>query len=155
GDAVQVPGAHPRRPAADLGELEPARAVEPLHVRRRRADLEEVDDLLPEHLQVLVAGRAVDAVRGDELRRDPARAHGLEGVGVVVARELVRHAAADGQRVVEALVTLDELLYGDARAAVDARGADGRLELVRAADLDRPRGAGGVARLEDEREADL
>src|ERR1700733_13418856 len=34
---VEVPGPDPGRTAADLGELQPLRAEEPLHVRRRRS----------------------------------------------------------------------------------------------------------------------
>jgi hypothetical protein len=57
------------------------------------------------------------------LRRDPARAHRLEDVRVVVADEVVYDAALDRQRVVEALVALDELLDRDRRALVDAARA--------------------------------
>ena len=44
GGGVEVPRPHARRPAADLGELEALGPVEPLHVRRRGADAERLDD---------------------------------------------------------------------------------------------------------------
>ena len=112
---VEVPAPHARRPAADLGELQALGPGEPLHVRGRRPDAERLDHALAHLLQLVVAGRRVDAVGGDELRRDPAGAHRLEHVRVVVRDEVVRDRAVDGDRVVEALVALDELLDGDRR----------------------------------------
>ena len=85
-----------------------------------------LDDLAAERLDLVVTPALVDAVGGDELRRDPARAHRLEHVGVVVGDEVVHDLAVDRDRVVEALVALDELLDRDRRAAVDAGGADRR-----------------------------
>ena len=73
-------------------------------------------------LHLVVHAGVVDAVGGDELRRDPARAHRLEHVRVVVRDEVVHHLAVDRDRVVEALVALDELLDGDRSAVVDAGG---------------------------------
>ena len=72
-DGVQVPRPHARRPAADLGELQALGAEEPLHVRRRRADAERLVDRAAERFDLVVHAGLVDAVGGDELRRDPAR----------------------------------------------------------------------------------
>ena len=68
--------------------------------------------------------------------------------------ELVHDLAVDGERVVEALVALDELLDGDGRARVDMRRRERLLELGRVVDAYGARGAGGVARLHDQRIAD-
>ena len=72
GGRVEVPGAHAGRPAADLAELQPLRAEEPLHVRGAGADPERLVDALPQLAQLLVVGHRVDPVGGQELRRDPA-----------------------------------------------------------------------------------
>src|SRR5680860_1846659 len=55
---VEVPGAHPRRATADLGELQPLGSEEPLHVRRARADPERLDDPLAHLTQLLVSDAA-------------------------------------------------------------------------------------------------
>ena len=115
---------------------------------------ERLDDLLA-HPPQLVVARRVDPVGGDDLGRDPARAHRLEDVRVVVRDELVHDVAADRDRVVEALVALDELLDGDRGAAVEPLVDDGALELAVVVDPLRAGGAGAGARLEDDRVADL
>ena len=125
GGGVQVPGADPRRPAADLGEPQALGPVEPLHVGRRRADAERVDHACAHLSHLGVERRAVDLVRGHELGRDPPLPHRLEDVGVVVRDPVVRDAAVDGDRVVEALVALDELLDGDRVGALRSRPAPG------------------------------
>ena len=58
-------------------------------------------------------------------------------------------------RVVEALVALDELLDGDLGAVVDAAAGDRLVQLVGAVDPLGARRPGAGGRLEDEREADL
>ena len=113
---VEVPRANARRPAADLGELEALRPDEPLHVGRRRPDAERVDRPSGPSPSPRRSPAAVDAVGGDELRRDPPRAHRLEHVRVVVRHEVVHDLAADADRVVEGLVALDELLDRDRSA---------------------------------------
>ena len=110
---VEVPGADARRAAADLAELQSLGPEEPLHVRRARADAERVVDPLAELAQLLVVGDRVEAVGRDELRRDPPHPHRLEHVREVVRDEVDGGVAVDRQRVVEALVPLDELLDGD------------------------------------------
>ena len=136
---VQVPAAHAGRTAPDLREVQPLRAGEPLHVRGRRADVERVDDGAAHLLQLVVDGLSVDAVGGHELRRDPARPHRLQHVRVVVRGEVHGHLPVDADRVVEALVALDELLDGDLGAVVDAAAGDRLLQLVGRVD---PLGAG-------------
>ena len=64
-------------------------------------------------------------------------------------------SAADRDRVVEALVALDELLDGDRGAAVEPLVDDRALELAVVVDPLRAGGAGAGARLEDERVADV
>ena len=110
---VEVPGADARRAAADLGELQPLRPEEPLHVRRAGADPERLDHPLAHLPHLLVVRHRVEPVRRDVLRRDPARPHRLEHVGEVVAHEVGGRTAVDGHRVVEALVALDVLLDRD------------------------------------------
>ena len=111
----------PGRAAADLGEAQALRAEEPLHVRRRRCRCRAPSITRAAHLLDLVVARLVHAVGGDDLRRDPAGAHRLEHVRVVVADEVVGDAAVDRQRVVEALVALDELLDRHRRAVGERR----------------------------------
>jgi hypothetical protein len=105
------------------------------------------------HLAHLVVGGAFYPVRRDDLRRDPAAAHRFEHVGIVVADEVAGDAAVDGQRVVEALVALDEFLDGDRRAVGETARAHRGGELVGACGAVGSGGAGGVARLQDHRKA--
>ena len=79
-----------------------------------------LDDALPHLGDLAVEGGVGDAVGGDELRRDPAGAHRLEDVGVVVRGPVVDDVPVDRDGVVEALVALDELLDRDRRRAVAA-----------------------------------
>jgi len=95
--------------AADLGELEALGAEEPLHVRRRVAQRQRVDDVA-RHLAQLAVAVLLDAVRHRDLRRDGTLAARLEAAGEVVRREVVPHARVVGDRVEEALVPFDELL---------------------------------------------
>ena len=149
---VEVPGADPRWATADLGEPQPLRSEEPLHVRRARADPERLHHRLAHLTQLLVVADRLDAVGGDELRGDPAGAHGLEHVGVVVAHEVGRSGTIDRQRVVEPFVSLDELLHRD---RVDTLGAEGLQHLAELGLVVHARGVRcpcTAARLEDERE---
>ena len=146
------PGADTRRPAADLGEPQALGAVEPLHVGRRRGDPERVDDPGAQLPHLGVERRVVDPVRGDELGRDPAVPHRLEHVGVVVRDPVVHDVAVDGDRVVEALVALDELLDGDRVGAPKPPGAP--VQLGHRVHPDGALRARSRPRLEDQREAD-
>ena len=152
---VEVPAAHAGRAAADLGEVQPLRPGEPLHVGGRRADAEGGDHGPAHLLDLVVAGLAVDAVGGDELRRDPPRPHRLQHVRVVVRGELHGHGAVDADRVVEALVALDELLDGDLGTVVDAAAGDGLGQLVGCVDPFGTGRSGPGRRLEHQREPDL
>ena len=67
----------------------------------------------------------------------------------------MRHVAVDGDRVVEALVALDELLDRDLGAVVDTAASDRPVELGGRVDARGARRAGAGGRLDDEREADL
>ncbi len=60
----------------------------------------------------------------------------------------------DGDRVVEAFVTLDELLDRDGLRALGAERAECRVELGAVVDPGRVKGAGARTWLEDERIAD-
>ena len=96
---------------------------------------------------------AVDAVRRDELRADPAVPHRLEDVRVVVRDEVQARRPVDRQRVVEALVPLDELLDRD-RVGGGRRWASAASSSARLLDPDRVERTGRRARLEDQRVAD-
>ncbi len=67
----------------------------------------------------------------------------------------MHHPAADRDRVEEALVPLDELLGGDRGATVDTLLDDRALELTVVVHPPGAGGAGGAARLEDDRVAHL
>ena len=114
GGGVEVPGADARRAAADLGEAQTLRArrTTPCGSPRCRCPSASMTRL-PELADLVVERRVVDPVGGDELGRDPPVPHRLEHVGVVVRRPVVGDVAVDGDRVVEALVALDELLDRD------------------------------------------
>ena len=102
-----------------------------------------------------VVGRGVDAVGRDELRADPALAHRLEDVRVVVRDEVVGGVAVDADRVVEALVTFDELLDSDVAARPTApSSASARSSSASESTRHRSRCPGGGAGLEDDRVAD-
>ena len=152
---VEIPGANARRTAADLAEAQTLGPEEPLHVRRRRPDAERLDGAQAELAHLRVVRRGVDAVGRDELRADPALAHRLEHVRVVVRDEVVGGVAVDADGVVEALVTFDELLDGDVRwrptapssASARSSSASESTRLV-------PDAPGGGAGFEDDRVAD-
>src|SRR4051812_47811012 len=105
------------------------------------------------HLFDLSIGGRVHPVGGDDLRRYPAGAHRFKHIWEVMADEVVRHAAFDGECIVEALVPLNKLLNGDCRAfgqpACPGRG----LKLTWASGAEHAQGAGGSARLNDYRES--
>ena len=67
GGGVEIPRPHPGGSGTDLREVQTLGTGEPLHVRRRRADAECIDDPLAEVAQLSVAG-GIDPVRRDELR---------------------------------------------------------------------------------------
>src|SRR6185312_12645648 len=142
----------PGRAAPDLGELQPLRREEPLHVGRGGADAERLVNPPAEVAQLLVVRLPVDPVRRDELRRDPPGAHRLQHVREVVADEVQPRLAVHRQRVIEALVALDELLDRD-RVGVAERAQRGA-ELVPGVDLGGVQRAGTGTRLEDQRVAD-
>ena len=155
GRGVEVPAR--RRPGGrqPISEnLQPLRAVEPLHVGRRRPDAERLDDPGAHLADLAVERRVVDPVGRDELRRDPAVPHRLEDVGVVVRGPVVDDVAVDGDGVVEALVALDELLDGDRSRAVAPNDAERVRELGVVVDPGRALRAGAGPRLEDQRVAD-
>ena len=149
---VEVPGPDSRRPAADLAEAEPLRPVEPLHVGRRGTDVEGPDHPAAELPDLVVEGRRVDPVGGDELRRDPAVAHGVQHVRVVVRDPVMDRVTIDADRVVEALVPLDELLDRD-RLRVAER-VQGAVQLTRRVDARRAQSPGGRAGFQDQGIAD-
>src|SRR5690606_29380654 len=106
---VDVPLPDARRPAPDLREPEPLPPGEPFHVGRGGSDL-EYPDYVPRHLAYFgIAGR-VDAIRRDHLGRDPALAHRLQHVRVVVGDEFMRDLAIDREGIKEAFMPFDELL---------------------------------------------
>ena len=151
---VQVPGTHAGGTTAHLGEAQPARSVEPLHVGGRRADPEHLVDPVAHLLELAVALGVVDSVGGDELRRDPPGPHRLQHVRVVVADEVVRRPAVDRQGVVEALVALDELLDRHRGRSFGPEHLQGGVQLGVVVD---PAGAGRAGRrtwLDDQRVAD-
>ena len=80
-------------------------------------------------------------------------AHAFEHVRVVVASELVNRPAIDGDRVVEALVALDELFGGGGKPAVDPGFDDRMLQLGVVVDAIGARGARRVSGFEDDRVA--
>ena len=148
------PSSDSRRPATDLGELDA--------LRTENHSMWVADVSIPSapitarpiSFTSLYAG-LVDAVGGDELRRDPPRPHRLEHVRVVVRDEVVRHLAADADRVVEALVPLDEFLHRDRAPCSTPLRAMASSSSSGVVDPRRARRAGAVARLDDERVADL
>ena len=68
--------------------------------------------------------------------------------------ELVSDDSADGEGVEEPLVTLDELLDGDARAVRESAPLDRGVEADGIIGAERARRAGAVPRREDDGEAD-
>src|SRR5215470_645417 len=144
----QAPTPGGRHPISE--NFSPLGPKNPLHVRGRRPDAERGDDPLPHLTQFPVLRCAVDAVGGDELRRDPPGPHRLEHVRVVVRGEVHSHLAVDRDRVVEPLVALDELLDCDRRGALAAEHAEGLVELGVGVHPDSPRRPRPAARLEDQ-----
>jgi hypothetical protein len=118
-------------------------------VGRRGVETEGLDHLAAQGLDLVVA-RGAQTVGGDEHRRDLAVTHRLEHAGVVVGDELVRHLPADGDGVEEAFVALDELLDRHRGALAHASLGERSLELGVAVHPAGARGAGTVARLDDQ-----
>ena len=118
-----------------------------LGVGHHRGGFRHVVADLPELLDLVVAGHGIEPIGGDELRRDPARAHRLEHVRVVVRDEVVDDAAVDADGVVEALVALDELLDGDGAASLHAAGDERLFQLAGVVAAVGPGGARRVAGL--------
>ena len=93
---VEVPGADAGRAAADLGEPQPLRPEEPLHVRGATCRCPSASLTRCAHLaQLAVVRRRVDPVGRDELRRDPPGPHRVEHVRVVVRDEVDATAPVD------------------------------------------------------------
>src|SRR3954453_10148780 len=148
---VQVPGADARRPAADLGELEPFRPEEPFHVRGTGADAEGLGDAVAELAELGIVRDRVHPVGGDELRRDPSGPHRLQHVRVVVRHEVERCISVDRQSVVEPLVAIHELLDRDRGDALAAEHRQRRVELLPVVDAGGVQRSGSGARLQDDR----
>ena len=75
----------------------------------------------PSDFKLVIGRRLVDLVGGDELRRNPTRPHCLQHIRVIVRDEFVHDLPADGERIIEAFVPLDELLDSDFPTSSDIR----------------------------------
>ncbi len=150
---VYIPLADAGRAAADLGKLQAFGTEKPLHVRCRRADIENPDDVA-RHLAYLGVARRVDTIRGHHLRRNPAFAHRFEDIRIVVRYELMPDTAVDRQRIDVAFMTFDKFLDGDGMAVGEPRFDNDLLQALGVPYLVGPRCAGAGRRLDDQREAD-
>ena len=93
----------------------------PAHGLEVRRFAQHARELVPLHAQHHSAAGVAGKLSHSDMHR-------LQHVRVVMGDEVVRHAAADCQRVVEPLVPLDELLHRQRGAAVERGAREHRLE---------------------------
>lgn len=151
GVVVEIPQAASGGTSADLAESEALVADKPFHVSGGGSELKEIDHALAKLAKGLIT-RGVDAVGEDDLRADPAGAHGFEDVGIIVTDAVKDHLAVAGQGVIKAFVAFDEFFHGKegVLAVGKTRFCEGLFELFGVVDTIGGVCARAIARFEDD-----